>query len=185
MAGDARAVRIPRTGPPSSAAAELPSEPSSTSGLAPSRVPPGERFPNTAGSSRAFRTFLFFLMALAAIYAVFLDFAVTSAASGTNLSVEGILTAAVLVSLGIGWFVTLGQTPSAAWIEKGQLVVHERVGRIRRYPTDSVRFHVLRSNQGGLLGPEATEFVEVSTPSGVRHTYLVGTHYFDFAQSRA
>jgi hypothetical protein len=150
-----------------------------------SRVPGGSssirRFSNDAGSSRALRTFLLFVVLLAVIYGVFMDLAVTSVANGTNYAVEVVLTVSVGVALVIGWFVTLGQTPSAAWVENGQLVVIGRIGRARRYPTDTVRIHVLRSNGAGLFGPEPTEFVEVSLPGGTRRTYLVGTHFFDFA----
>jgi hypothetical protein len=143
--------------------------------------PPTRRFTNVAGSSRALRTFLLFVVLLAVIYGVFMDLAVTSVVNGTNYAVEGILTASVAVALVVGWFVTLGQTPSAAWVENGQLVVLGRMGRPRRFPTDTVRIHVLRSNGAGLFGPEPTEFVEISLAGGTRRTYLVGTHFFDFA----
>ncbi|MGA7860597.1 MAG: hypothetical protein WCB19_01915, partial [Thermoplasmata archaeon] len=166
MAGAARAVRIPRDGDGSSIAVE----PSTATSSAAPFVSSGRRFVNSAGSSRAYRTFLLFLVALAVIYGVFMDLAVTSVVSGANYVVEGILTASVAVALIIGWFVTLGQAPSAAWLEGGQLVVRERSGRSRRFPTDAVRIHVLRSNGVGLFGPEPTEFVEVSVPRGARRT---------------
>jgi hypothetical protein len=141
----------------------------------------GRRFTNSAGSSRAYRTFLLFLVALAVIYAVFMGYAVSSTVTGTNYAVEGVLTASVAVGLIIGWWVTLGQAPTMAWVENGQLVVRGRIGGARRFPTDAVRIHVMRSNGVGFLGPEPTEFVEVSLPQGLRRTYLVGTHFFDFA----
>jgi hypothetical protein len=142
----------------------------------------GPRFPNTAGSARAYRTFVLFVAALAAIYGVFMGLAVRTSAAGANDAVEAILTAAVAVSLVVGWAVTLGQAPAAAWLENGHLVVHERTGRIRRFPTASVSYRALRSNSPGPLGPEATEFVEVSALRGPRRTYLVGANYFDFAR---
>ncbi|MGC2290131.1 MAG: hypothetical protein WA688_09805 [Thermoplasmata archaeon] len=182
MAGAARAVRIPRDGDGSSIAVE---PPSSLRSPPPSTTSPGtvsRRFTNSAGSSRALRTFLFFLVALAVIFGVFMDFAVTSVVSGTNYAVEAILTVSVAVALIIGWFVTLGQAPSVAWVQNGQLVVRERTGRTRRFPTDTVRIHVLRSNDPGPFGPEPTEFVELSAPGGARRTYLVATHFFDFAR---
>lgn len=157
-------------------------EPSLASPLSePPAGAPGRRFTNEAGGSRAFRTFLVFLFALVVIYAVFMGYAVTNVASGTNGAVEGVLTAAVAVALAVGWFVTLGQAPRMAWVEVGELVVRPRLGKDRRYPTDTVRIHVLRSNGPGFLGMDPTEFVEVSLPGGPRRTYLVGTHFFDFA----
>jgi hypothetical protein len=136
---------------------------------------------NSAGNSRAYRTFLLFLVGLAVIYAIFMSLAVTSVATGTDSAVEAVLTIAVAVALIIGWAVTLGQTPTMAWVEGGQLVVRERTGRSRRFPTDTVRIHVLRTNGTSLFGAEPTEFVEVSVPRGPRRTYLVAAHFFDFA----
>lgn len=177
MAGAARAVRIPRerVGPP--VPAEEPG-PESSPDLTPAR---SRRVANTAGSSRAYRTFLIFLVALVVIYAVFLGSAVSSSAAGTSSAIEGVLTASVIVALVVGWFVTLGQAPTMAWVDDGELVVRTRLGTARRYPAESVRIHVLRANAVGFLGPEPTEFVEVSAPGGVRRTYLVGTHFFDLA----
>jgi hypothetical protein len=177
MAGAARAVRIPRDGDGSSIAVE----PSNRTASASAPAAAGRRFENSAGSSRAYRTFLFFLVALAVIYGVFISLAVTRVANGTNVAVEVVLTASVAVALVIGWAVTLGQAPSAAWVENRQLVVRERTGRSRRFPTDTLRIHVLRTNPTGLFGGEPTEFVEVSVPRGSRRTYLVGEHFFDFA----
>jgi hypothetical protein len=178
MAGAARAVRIRRDGDGSSIANESAPSPAPTL----SAATPGRRYPNSAGSARAFRTFLLFVVALAVIYGVFMDFAVTSVVSGTNYAVEAVLTLSVGVALVVGWFVTLGQAPSQAWVERGQLMVRGRTGTTRRFPTDTMRIHVLRSNGIGLFGPEPTEFVEVSVPGGARRTYLVGTHFFDFAR---
>lgn len=124
---------------------------------------------------------MLFLVGIAAIYGVFMGLAVRSSVDGSNDVVEAILTAAMAVALVIGWFVTLGQAPTAAWVENGQLVVKERTGRFRRFPTGSVHVRVVRSNGAGPFGPEPTEFVEVSVPRGARHTYLVGTNFFDFA----
>jgi hypothetical protein len=137
---------------------------------------------NSGGSSRAFRTFVFFLVALAVIYGVFLGIAVHNSTSGTGTEVEAILTAAVAVALVFGWYVTLGQAPSMAWLESGHLVVRNRFGRSRHFPTDSLQIHVLRSNGAGLFGPEPTEYVEVSAQATRRSTYLVSAHFFDFAQ---
>lgn len=149
-----------------------------------SSVPSSRRFPNSAGSTRAFRTFLLFLAGLAAIYGLFMGLAVRTATPGAGYAVEEVLTAAVAVALVVGWLVTLGQAPASAWIEGGQLVVRERTGLSRRFPTASVRFHVLRTNGAGPFGPEPTEFVEVSVPRGRRRTYLVGANFFDFARSQ-
>lgn len=116
------------------------------------------------------------------IYAVFLGYAASTAAPGTNSAIEGVLTASVAIALVVGWFVTLGQAPTMAWVVDGELVIRSRLGTARRFPSDTVRVHVLRTNAVGFLGPEPTEFVEVSVPGGVRRTYLVGTHFFDFAR---
>jgi hypothetical protein len=178
MAGAARAVRIPREGDSPGSAPDGAS--GASSGAAPTSS--GRRFPNTAGSARAYRTLLFFIVALAVIYGVFLDLAIVSVTSGTNYTVEAILTIAVILAAIVGWFVTLGQTPSEAWLENGQLVVRERTGRTRRFARDGLRMHVVRSSPGGLLGPDPTEFVELSVASGRRHTYLVGESFFDFAR---
>ncbi|MCI4347293.1 MAG: hypothetical protein L3J97_01575, partial [Thermoplasmata archaeon] len=67
------------------------------------------------------------------------------------------------------------------WLERDELVVRERTGRLRRFPKDDLRIQVLRSNGAGFLGPTPTEYVEVATLYGVRRTYLVGIHFFDFA----
>ena len=143
--------------------------------------PVGRRVPNSAGTSRASRTFIFFLVALAAIYAVFLSYAVTSSTTGAGSAVEGILTVSVVVALAVGWVVTLGQTPTMAWVEYGELVVRERTGRMRRFPMDNLRVHVLRSNGSGFLGPSPTEYVEVAASGAPGRTYLVAAHFFDFA----
>jgi hypothetical protein len=178
MGGPTRAVRIPRKGDGSSIA----EEPSAEKGSASAPVVPGHRFTNSAGGARAFRTFLLFLVGLAAIYGLFLGLAVRTASAATSMSVEEVLTAAVAVSLVVGWLVTLGQAPAAAWIENGQLIIRERTGRSRRFPAATVRFHVLRTNGVGPFGPEPTEYVEVSAPHGGRRTYLVGANFFDFAR---
>ena len=178
MAGAARAVRIPREGDGSSIAVE--SAAALTESAA--RPPPSPRFRNSAGSSRAFRTLILFLVGLAVIYGLFMGVAVRTSMGGSNDLVEAILTAATAVSLVVGWVVTLGQAPAAAWVEHGQLVVQERMGRPRRFPVPGVQIRVVRTNGVGPLGPEPTEFVELSVPRGARRTYLVGAHFFDFAQ---
>ena len=176
MAGAARAVRIRRDNDAPSGG-ETPARTGNPSAGAVS----GPRVQNSAGSSRAFRMFLFFLVGLAVIYGLFMGFAVTSAAPGTNDAIEGVLTASVAVALVVGWWVTLGQAPTAAYIDGHHLVVRDRIGRSRRFPVDGLRVSLLRSNASGFLGPEPTEFVEVSVPRGPHHTYLVGSHFFDFA----
>lgn len=177
MASAARAVRIRRE------EAETPSSgqaaPSPGTGTALS--PPGRRFANVAGSNRALRTFLLFLVCLAVIYAVFINLAVRSSSSTGSLSVEAILTGAVGVSLVVGWWVTLGQAPTVAWTEGSYLVVRDRFGRSRRFARDRLQIHVLRTNGTGFLGRDPTEFVELGVPGGRSRTYLVGTHFFDFA----
>jgi hypothetical protein len=178
MADAARAVRIRRAAAtPPGAEAPLPGTPSDTPVL-----PTGRRRPNRAGGQRAFRTFLVFVVGLAAIYALFLAYDVAVAPAATEATVSGFLTVSVVLALAVGWWVTLGQTPTVAWVERGELVVRERTGRLRRFPTDDLRIHVLRPNGSGLLGPEPTEFVELSVPGGPRRTYLVGARFFDFAR---
>jgi hypothetical protein len=179
MGGSTRTVRIPRKGDGSSIAEEPSTEPGSAS----APMVSSKHFTNSAGGTRAFRTFLLFLVGLAAIYGLFLGLAVRDTSAATGTSVEEVLTAAVAVSLVVGWLVTLGQAPAAAWIANGQLVVRERTGRSRRFPAATVRFHVLRTNGVGPFGPDPTEFVEVSAPGGGRRTYLVGAGFFDFAES--
>ena len=176
MAGTARPVRI-RRDTDGSYAVETPA--GATSPASSHAVT--QRYPNAAGSSRALRTFLFFLIALAVIYGVFMAFAATSATSGANSAVEAVLTLSVAIALFVGWYVTLGQAPTQAYIAGDKLVVHERTGRTRRFSVEGLRVTMLRTNGRGFLGPEPTEFVEVSVPGGPRHTYLVGTHFFDFA----
>lgn len=122
-----------------------------------------------------------FLVCLAVIYAVFIDLAVRSYSSTGSLSVEVILTVAVGVSLVVGWWVTLGQAPTVAWVEGNYLVVRDRLGRTRRFSRDRLRINVLRTNGTGFLGQDPTEFVELGVPGGQPRTYLVGTHFFDFA----
>jgi hypothetical protein len=178
MAGSARAVRIARQGDGTAIAVES----SPVAGAGPTLRASTPHFPNSAGSSRALRTFLVFLVGLAVIYGLFMGLAVRTADVSASYLVEEVLTAAVAIALVVGWFVTLGQAPAAAWVENGQLVVRERTGRSRRFPVATARFLVLRTNGVGPLGPEPTEFVEVSVPRGAGRTYLVGAHFFDFAQ---
>ncbi len=173
MAGDARAVRI-RRGPDGGTSVA-----DTASAVVPSVA--SRPHPNAAGGARALRMFLFFLVGLAVIYAFFLGYAVTSLSRASNGSVEAVLTISVVVALGVGWWVTLGQAPTLAYVEGAQLVVRERTGRNRRFRTDELRIHLLRTNPASLLSPEPTEFVELSVPRGSRRTYLVGSHFFDFA----
>ncbi len=173
MAGDARAVRI-RRGPDGGGSTGPPA-------FVPGSVVASRPLANTAGGSRALRMFLFFLVGLAVIYAFFMGYAVTSLAAASDTTVEAILTGAVVVALGVGWWVTLGQAPTLAYVEGAQLVVRERTGRNRRFRTDQLRINLLRSNPSGFLSPEPTDFVELSVPHGSRRTYLVGSHFFDFA----
>jgi hypothetical protein len=176
MASSARAVRI-RRDPGGSLAVETPA----TLGGASTTGTLGPRHRNDAGSTRAFRTFLFFLVALAVIYGVFISFAAQSASNGANSTVEAVLTASVAVALVVGWWVTLGQAPTVAYVQGDHLVVQSRTGRARRFPMDGLRVTMMRTNGRGFLGPDPTEFVELSAPGGPRQTYLVGSHFFDFA----
>lgn len=178
MAGAARAVRIRREVD----ATSVPTTTPTAAGAAGPPVTSSRRMVNSAGTARAYRTFVVFLVAFAIVYGVFLSIAATSVSNGTNYPVEVFLTVATAVGLVVGWWVTLGQAPISAGVENGELVVRPRIGRPKRFGTGTLRLHVLRTNGAGWFGPEATEFVEVSTLRGVRRTYLVGTHFFDFAQ---
>ncbi|HLY76327.1 MAG TPA: hypothetical protein VKT21_00390 [Thermoplasmata archaeon] len=174
MARAARAVRI-RRDPGGSVAEESP--------LIQKRLAaPVQRFTNSDGTSRAFVMFLFFVVLLVAIYGVFLSVALRSSVDGAGTGVEVVLTVSAGAALAVGWWVTLGQAPAMAWIQNGQLVVRERTGRSSRFPTDTLRVQRLRSNGGGIFGKAPTEFVELSSPGRARRTYLVGAHFFDFAQ---
>ncbi len=140
---------------------------------------------NQAGASRAARLFLLFLAGLLLIYAVFIAYAALSPpAIGANPSVYGSLTGFVALAFVAGYVLTLAQAPRSAWLEADELVVQPRIGQPRRSPLGpDLRLVVLRRNPAGLLGPRPTEFVMVVALGQGTKTYLVGEHFFDFAQA--
>ena len=138
--------------------------------------------PNRAAEGRAARLFGLFLGMLVVIYVVFLGIAELGTQSGAR-SAPGAWAVFSLVAVllaGWGWWITYGRTPRAAQKREGDLLVRERLGRIRRFPLDTAAApRVVQHYEAGWLGPEPTEFVELVTRERSRCTYLVGERFFE------
>ena len=166
-----RAVRISR---PASGTATEPGH---------RRGGPATRFqPNRGGTARAWRLFAVYAIALLAIYLLFLALALTSPVEGVRDNALpwlylSVVTAALAAA---GWLLTLGRTPSGAILRSEELVVRERTGRLRRFPAHALSERkVVHRYSPSLLGPQATEFVELRTSDRGRRTYLVGEGFFE------
>jgi hypothetical protein len=137
--------------------------------------------PNRAGEARARRLFGLFTVVLIVIYGAFIGLAALGPSSGVRSApvAWGIFTLlAVLLGLW-GWTLTFGKTPRSAQRREADLLVRERTGRIRRFPVESTRsMRVVQHYSGGVLGPDATEVVELLSRERSRREYLVGEGYF-------
>ena len=136
---------------------------------------------NTAGTARAIRLFWVFGGLLAVVYILFVGLAFAShpAAPGSDPAAWGLFTLLAVLFAVSGWWITLGRTPRGAWIRDDELAVKERLGRVRRFPRTTAP-HVARRYGVSPLGPEPTEFVELTERDGVKRTYLVGKGFFDW-----
>jgi len=137
--------------------------------------------PNRAGELRARRLFVLFAGLLALIYLTF----VALASSGTDSGVRsapvawGIFTGlAVLLGLW-GWTLTYGKTPRSAQRRDADLLVRERLGHVRRFPVEAAAsLRVVQHYDAGMLGPQATQVVELLSRERRRREYLVGERFF-------
>jgi hypothetical protein len=134
---------------------------------------------NTAGTTRGTRLFGLYLLLLAVIYLLFVGLAVTSrpASPATNSLAWGLFSGLAALFGISGWWVTLGRAPRGVRMLGEEFAVQERLGRIRRFPSTTER-HVVRRFPASPLGPEPTEFVELTERDGVKRTYLVGESFF-------
>jgi hypothetical protein len=169
----ARGVRIPRRdgpgrgGPP----AESSSEPS------------GAVHPNSAAERRARRLFTVFVGGVAFTYALFVGLAATSPAPGVRDSAAPYVLFSLLAAalLAIGWQLTLGRTPRAAWIDfDGHLVVKERSGRLRHFPVEPGLDLRIVGTQGASVLGEPVDVAELRAARGPPRRYVVAREFFGF-----
>ena len=139
---------------------------------------------NSAGETRAIRLFVLFLVLLGAIFLTFVALAIASPSPGVRSNLDG-WAALSIVALALvvgGWVITLGRTPRAVARRDSEVVVRERLGRLRHFALDDVgRARVAYRNPASFLGPEPTEVVEIVSREGGRRTYLLGE---DLLESR-
>ena len=113
---------------------------------------------------------------MAIFYVVFVGLSATSSSSGVrnNPGIYGTLTVFMLALSVIGFLVTLARAPrSLAWRDD-QLVVRERLGKLRRFHRDGLRASVLFRYPRSFLAADPTELVTITDETGRRHHYLVG-----------
>ncbi|MCI4360143.1 MAG: hypothetical protein L3J91_00405 [Thermoplasmata archaeon] len=137
---------------------------------------------NRAGELRAGRLFGLFVVVLIAIYAWFVGLALLGSHAGllTAPAAWGLFTVVAVVLALWGWSITYGRTPKGAQRREGEILVRERMGRIRRFPIESVAgIKIAQHYPASFLGPEPTEFVELLTRERMRRTYLVGERFFE------
>jgi hypothetical protein len=138
--------------------------------------------PNRAGEARARRLFGLFVVVLVAIYASFVVLAAASASSGIRSApvAWGIFTLlAALLGLW-GWTITFGKTPRGAQRRDDDILVRERLGKVRRFPVESTKApRVVQHYGASALGPEATQVVQILTRERRPREYLVGDRFFE------
>ena len=138
--------------------------------------------PNTGGSARAWRLFLAFVFVLAVSY---LAFAAGSLLGPTGQSSSlpgelGLLSIVALAMAAVGWWITVARAPRAARRLGRDLLVRERLGRVRRFRLgEQFRTTSSQPRPAGLLGPEATELVTLISGAGPARTYLVTLGFFE------
>jgi hypothetical protein len=136
---------------------------------------------NQAGEARARRLFGLFVVVLLVIYGAFVGLATAGSSSGVRSAPAAWAIFTLLaVLLGLwGWSLTFGKTPRSAQRREGDLLVRERMGRVRRFPVESAfSMRVVQRYHAGVLGPQATEVVELLTRERRSREYLVGERYF-------
>jgi hypothetical protein len=137
---------------------------------------------NRAAERRARRLFGLFLLVLVLIYLAFVGLGELGSSSGLRSAPAAwVVFSALAAGLAAwGWFLTLGRTPRSALVREGEILVRERLGRVRRFPVEwAVAPRVVQQYPASFLGPEPTEVVEVAGSDRVRRTYLVGERFFE------
>ena len=139
---------------------------------------------NRGGTARAVRLYLVFAAGLVGILVLFVGLAASSPSPGVSHST---LVYAWLVGLTValaagGALITILRAPRGARFGPEGVVVTDRLGRTRRWPTaPQLNTRVVQRYSPGWLGPDATELVELSDGTGHRAQYLVARGFFDRA----
>jgi hypothetical protein len=165
IARRAEAERPPTEATPERAAARDP--------FAPVTLPPHG---NRAGVRRARRLLVLYLGVLLVLYAAVVLLVVGSPYPGVrdDLVVYAALSVIAAVSAVAGYVLTLGRAPFACYVAGRDLVVRERFGGVRRFPLDgSLRISVRARPAPGLLSPEPTETVRVSSAQNKAREYVL------------
>ena len=135
---------------------------------------------NRAAERRAARLFGLFVLVLIAIYAVFLGLAESTRGLGTAPIAWGIFSLLAVVLAVWGWTITFGRTPRGAQRRDTEILVRERLGRIRRFPIAAARnARVVQHYASGIVGPDPTEVVEIMAADRSNRTYVVGDRFFE------
>jgi hypothetical protein len=137
---------------------------------------------NQAGEARARRIFGLFLGVLLVIYAAFAGLAAFGAGSGLRAApvAWGIFTLLAALLALWGFALTFGKTPRSAQRRDADILVRERLGRIRRFPVESAAsLRVVEHHTASFLGPLATQVVEIQSRERRRSEYLVGERFFE------
>ena len=159
-----RAVRIPRR---SGSVVRLPRQ--GVTSIA------GGLRPNRAGSQRATRLFGLYGIGVIVLYALVVASA-SVAPGGLAANVVLLVVIAILGGglVGVGWWVTLGQTPRGISADSGSVVVWDRLGRRREFPTPAGAAVVVRRFPAGILASEPSVLVRLKDASGLPRLYLLG-----------
>ncbi len=134
---------------------------------------------------RAGRVFGLFVVGILTIYFLFIVIAETGAGVRAAPTAWIIFTLLAVALAGSGWTITFGRTPRGAQRREGDILVRERIGRVRRFPVEAAAApKVLQRFDGGILGPQPTEVVEIATRERVYRTYIVGERFFESLAGR-
>jgi len=123
-----------------------------------------------------------FLLVLVVIYGVFVALAELGSSSGVRSApvAWGVFSLLAVLFAVWGWSITFGKTPRSAQRRETDILVRERLGRVRRFPVGSaVTLKVVQHNGGGILGPLPTQVVEIVSREHSRRTYIVGERFFE------
>jgi hypothetical protein len=135
---------------------------------------------NRAAEARARRLFGLFLVVLLAIYVLFVGIAEAGSGVRSAPAAWVLFTVMAGVLAVWGWSITFGLTPRSAQRREGDVLVRERMGRVRRFPAaTALTPRIVQHSDAGLLGPEPTEVVELITRERARRTYIVGEKFFE------
>lgn len=156
-----RAVRIPRSGPPS-----------------PGAPAPGPvlRKVNGAGTQRAFRLSILYVVVLGVLYAVLASLEETGPGAGSSGAATDLIVITVLaIGLAVGGVVfALSQAPRAVEFEPNATVVVGRWGRRRPFPAlASLAVREVRQYPAGLLSSAPVVAVELRGERGRPTTMML------------